>query len=189
MKGGQPGQTNWSLIEVAPTPDRYSDFANLALEVAKRYPDVQYFQVWNEFKGFWDGSKNRWNYEGYTQLYNLVYNKLKAFNSSIQIGGPYITMITYNNSLQYYWSPDLRGPWGAIDTRVLDAIKYWLANANGADFITVDAGIRTNNNEFSVRKSTSSGFFLANNNFVTESWSRSGSVSSSSKICSHKSLV
>ncbi|MFV0269618.1 MAG: hypothetical protein ACK5HT_21055 [Draconibacterium sp.] len=42
------GQTDWSKIEEAPTPDHYDDFAHLCAEVARRYPDVKYFQIWNE---------------------------------------------------------------------------------------------------------------------------------------------
>ena len=53
MKGGKAGQTDWNKLEVAPTPNHYADFAQLAKQIALRYPDVQYFQVWNELKGMW----------------------------------------------------------------------------------------------------------------------------------------
>ena len=45
---------------------------------AKRYPNVKHYMVWNEFKGFWDPANNRWDAEGYTELYNEIYVALKA---------------------------------------------------------------------------------------------------------------
>jgi hypothetical protein len=61
MKGGQAGATDWSALTTAPLPEHYRDFAELARQVALRYPDVKYFQVWNELKGFWNDAENRWN--------------------------------------------------------------------------------------------------------------------------------
>jgi len=125
MKGGTAGTTDWSKLEVAPTPDHYADFAALARQVALRYPDVKYFQVWNEMKGFWNGARNRWDYEGYTQLYNQVYDAVKSVNPTIQVGGPYVV---------------IRGTPGNYDQRNFDVITYWLANKHGGDFIAVDSG-------------------------------------------------
>jgi len=48
MKGGKRGQTDWSKLEQAPLPKHYGDFAELARQVALRYPDVKNFLVWNE---------------------------------------------------------------------------------------------------------------------------------------------
>ena len=48
MKGGLPNHTDWSKIAVAPLPTHYQDFAELSAQVARRYPEIQYFQVWNE---------------------------------------------------------------------------------------------------------------------------------------------
>lgn len=142
MKGGQPGETDWSRLEVAPDPEHYEDFAALAREVAKRYPDVLYYQVWNELKGFFDHSRDRWNYEGYTTLYNMVYDELKSVNPAIQVGGPYVVMQTWGCRSCMRYPSDLAGPYGTFDQRPLDVIEYWLANKRGADFISVDAGIR-----------------------------------------------
>ena len=77
MKGGQPGETDWSQIEVAPLPEHYHDFAKLAKLVAQRYPDVKHYQVWNEMKGFWSREANNWDYVNYTRMYNMVYDALK----------------------------------------------------------------------------------------------------------------
>jgi hypothetical protein len=49
MKGGKPNVTDWSKIAIAPLPTHYNDFAVLSAQVARRYPQIQYFQVWNEY--------------------------------------------------------------------------------------------------------------------------------------------
>ncbi|MHA7111667.1 fibronectin type III domain-containing protein [Sunxiuqinia elliptica] len=133
------GQTDWSKIEEAPTPDHYDDFAHLCAEVARRYPDVKYFQIWNELKGFFDGSLNRWGYETFTDMYNMVYDSLKAVNPNLLIGGPYVPMDTWSTANISHPS-NLSGVYGVFDQRALDVISYWLQNKNGGDFITVDGG-------------------------------------------------
>lgn len=134
MKGGTAGQTDWTKLETAPTSAHYQDFANLAKQVAARYPDVTYFQVWNEFKGFYDDALNRWNYEGYTQMYNDVYDAIKSARPDAKIGGPYPAVsstATYATN-----NPDT----GSIDTKIKAIITYWLANKHGADFMVFDGG-------------------------------------------------
>lgn len=133
------GQTDWNALETAPSRDHYDDFARLCAEVARRYPDVMYFQVWNEFKGFYNASKNRWDYESFTVLYNMVYDSLKAINPEIMIGGPYVVMDSWSHSSISHPS-SLRGDYGVMDQRPLDVINYWLENNKGADFITIDGG-------------------------------------------------
>lgn len=134
MKGGRPGQTDWSTLEVAPTRAHYRDYAELAATVARRYPYVRYFDVWNEMKGFFDSKADRWRYQDFTDFYNAVYDAVKAVNPQIKVGGPYIPMYSFVGSHQ----STVRGPWGSIDQRVIDAIDYWLAHKHGADFIAVD---------------------------------------------------
>ncbi|MFJ5898134.1 xylan 1,4-beta-xylosidase [Streptomyces sp. NPDC093064] len=142
MKGGQAGadNTDWSqsALETAPTPDHFKDFATLAATVAKRYPDVRHFIVWNEFKGFWNNSKARWDYEGYTKLYNLVYKALKQVNPKIMVGGPYLVMDSVDPRRKQDASTALRGTWGAMEQQALDAFAYWSKNKVGADFVVVD---------------------------------------------------
>ena len=123
---GWVGRTDWNRLETAPLPSHFADYANLAKQVALRYPDVQYFQVWNELKGFWNDSLNRWDYEGYTALYNMVYDAIKSVRPTAKIGGPYIGV-------------DMG------DKRTLDVISYWLAHKHGADFIVLDGGYDTQN--------------------------------------------
>jgi hypothetical protein len=136
MKGGLPGHTDWSKLEVAPLPQYYAAFAQLAVAVAQRYPDVRDFQVWNEMKGFWDASRNRWNYEAYTAFYNTVYDALKAYDPTLRVGGPYVVMSSYVGRQS---NPSaISGAWGTLDQRPLDVITYWLAHKHGADFVAVD---------------------------------------------------
>ncbi|OIJ86335.1 GH39 family glycosyl hydrolase [Streptomyces colonosanans] len=151
MKGGKPGtdSTDWSQasLETAPTPAHYKDFAALAATVAKRYPDVRHFVVWNEFKGFWNNSEGRWDYEGYTQLYNLVYKALKQVDDKIMVGGPYLVMDSVDPRQEQNASATLRGAWGAMDQRVLDAFDYWNQHKAGADFVVVDGSSYTKDDD------------------------------------------
>ncbi|MGW0197036.1 GH39 family glycosyl hydrolase [Nonomuraea sp. NPDC003201] len=141
MKGGQAGRTDWSKNHtVAPKREHFDDYAKLAATVAKQYPTVKHYMVWNEFKGFWDPSTNRWDAEGYTELYNKVYAALKKVNKDIQVGGPYIPIETNSKG----GPSELSGPWGTVDQRALDAITYWLEHNKGADFVVVDGASMTN---------------------------------------------
>nr|CAA9277572.1 GH39 [uncultured Armatimonadetes bacterium] len=137
MKGGAPNRTDWSKIETAPLPEHYKDFADLAAAVARRYPDVKHFQVWNEFKGFWKASANNWDYEAYTRLYNLCYDALKRVNSAIRVGGPYLVVEGTGSG---------RGDWSTekpIRARQWEVIDYWLKHKKGAEFLCLDRGLRT----------------------------------------------
>ncbi|TMR89034.1 xylan 1,4-beta-xylosidase [Nonomuraea basaltis] len=141
MKGGQAGRTDWSKNHtVAPEPEHFDDFAKLATRVAKQYPTVKHYMVWNEFKGFWDPATNQWDAKGYTEMYNKVYTALKKVNKNIQVGGPYLSIQSESASDE----SELSGPWGAVDQRALDAIEYWIDNKQGADFIVVDSASMTN---------------------------------------------
>ncbi|MFC9245554.1 xylan 1,4-beta-xylosidase [Streptomyces sp. NPDC057136] len=144
MKGGRPGHTDWSRrsLETAPRPEHYDDFAALAATVAERYPDVRHFIVWNEFKGFFDDSRKRWNYEGYTELYNKVHQALKKVNKNNLVGGPYLNMDSFAPGRTSHASI-LKGPWGSVDQRVLDAFDYWNTHKAGADFAVVDGSSYT----------------------------------------------
>ncbi|EGX54547.1 xylan 1,4-beta-xylosidase, partial [Streptomyces zinciresistens K42] len=139
MKGGTPGRTDWSRrsLEKAPGPEHYGDFADLAATVARRYPYVRYFLVWNEFKGFFDDAVQRWDYEGYTRFYNGVYRALKGVDARNRVGGPYLNMDSLPPGSTRFAS-GLKGPWGSVDQRVLDAFGYWNRKKAGADFVVVD---------------------------------------------------
>ncbi|GAA1312828.1 GH39 family glycosyl hydrolase [Pseudonocardia xinjiangensis] len=143
MKGGAPGETDWSQLETAPEPAHFDDFAALAAQAVQRYPQIERVLVWNELKGFYNSALNRWDYEGYTELYNKVYTAVKAVRPDVQVGGPYVVMTSLDPGSPD--SSDVRGPWGVADQRALDVVDYWLANNVGADFIAVDGGTATRN--------------------------------------------
>lgn len=151
MKGGRSGadSTDWSqaALETAPEPEHFADYAALAATVARRYPDVRHFIVWNEFKGFWNDSEARWDYEGYTELYNLVYKALKKVDEDIMVGGPYLVMDSVDPRQEQDASTSMKGPWGAMDQRILDAFDYWNKNRAGADFVVVDGSSYTKDDD------------------------------------------
>ncbi|NGO72411.1 xylan 1,4-beta-xylosidase [Streptomyces sp. SB3404] len=139
--GGKAGSTDWSRLEEAPAPRHFADFAKLAGTVARRYPDVRHFIVWNEMKGFYDDTARRWDYEGYTRLYNLVYTELKKAGKDNLVGGPYVVMDSVGKASDN--ASRVRGPWGALDQRALDAVSYWSEHRKGADFAVVDGSSYT----------------------------------------------
>jgi hypothetical protein len=143
MKGGEAGTTNWATLEVAPDAAHYDDFADLAAAAAIRYPDILYFQVWNELKGFYDPVANTWRADDYTQLYNAVYTAVKAVRPDAKIGGPYVVVDSWSSASVFGTPSSLTGSFGVIDQRALDVLEYWLAHNVGADFVSVDARTTT----------------------------------------------
>ncbi|HVV11408.1 hypothetical protein [Amycolatopsis sp.] len=139
MKGGEAGTTDWSKLTDAPLPGHYADFAELAARAAQRYPQVRYFQVWNELKGFWDETGNNWDAAGFTAFYNQVYDAVKRVRPDALIGGPYAVFDIYADARP----SGLAGPYGTVDRRVLDLYRYWNEHKHGADFVSVDASTRT----------------------------------------------
>ncbi|WP_433343097.1 GH39 family glycosyl hydrolase [Streptomyces sp. CA-253872] len=144
MKGGAEGRTDWSeeSLETAPDPAHYQDFADLAAKIARRYPDVRHFVVWNEFKGFWNDEAARWDHEGYTALYNKVWTALKQVDEDLLVGGPYLVMDSVAPGAGG-GSTAVTGAWGALDARVVAAFRYWNAHKKGADFVVVDGSSYT----------------------------------------------
>lgn len=169
MKGGRPGTTDWSRtsLERAPRPEHYADFAALAATVAKRYPDVRHFLVWNEFKGFWNDGRARWDHEGYTRMYNLVYAALKKVDPDIMVGGPYLVMDSLDPRAPEA-SKTFTGPWGAMDQRVLDSFTYWNRHKAGADFVVVDGSSYTNDDELLPDEFAATDKFTAVSRWVRE---------------------
>lgn len=119
-------------------PEYYQDYAKLAVDVAKRYPDVRTFQIWNEFKGFWSTSLNNWDYIEYTNFYNTVYDALKAHDPTLQVGGLYLVVQGTGSGSMGKTGTDTYDPIGTKDRQV---IEYWLNHKHGADFIAVDRAI------------------------------------------------
>ncbi|MCW2879635.1 MAG: hypothetical protein JWQ95_3735 [Sphaerisporangium sp.] len=142
MKGGPQGPTQQSAwkdhLEDAPYPQHFDDFAKLSAAVATKYRDVKYFMVWNELKGFWKDHSKPADFKGYTELYNKVYDAVKAVRPDAKIGGPYIGFDSNKTG-----KSELRGPWGVVNQNALDAFEYWFKNKKGADFIVVDGASLT----------------------------------------------
>lgn len=140
------GGDTWNMEERV-RADRYDQFADLCLQVAKRYPDVKTFQVWNELKGFWSLADNNWDVVEYTRMYNKVYDKLKAYDPTIKVGGLYLVVSGTGSNLTRDTGGvgrDFFTPLGNKDRQV---IQYWLDNAHGADFICIDRGIKDGQDE------------------------------------------
>jgi hypothetical protein len=166
MKGGDEGATDWSMLEKAPTPEHYDDFAELAAQVALRYPDVRYFQVWNELKGFYDPARNDWDAEAYTKLYNQVYAAVKAARPDALIGGPYVVIDSWTPSENSDHESQVAGAWGVVDQRSLDVIDYWLAHKRGADFVVVDGTTIPKDGAFNTDQFTATAKFAAVNEWL-----------------------
>ncbi len=160
MKGGQAGQTNWGILEVAPLPEHVADFAALAAAAAVRYPQVKRFQVWNEMKGFYDPATNNWDAAAYTRLYNAVYDAVKAARPDAKVGGPYAPLDLWSSPAAASHPSNVTGPWGVIDKRPLDLLEYWLANKHGADFVSLDGWTKTRDSGFITDPYTATDVYL-----------------------------
>jgi hypothetical protein len=143
--------------------NKMGDWTTLVRDIAQRYMappyNVRYFQVWNELKGYWDFDTNNWDFnnspgpagpkaqEGYTYMYNQVYQTLMSVAKSmniptqdIKVGGPYVFVDLLSNSHSGGVS-NLNEPYGIVDQRTLDVFEYWLQHKDGAGFITFDASL------------------------------------------------
>ena len=145
MTSQRTATSNFQL-ELAPTPDHFDDFAELARRVALRYSrpslarPVLHYQVWNELKGFWSRARNNNDYEAYTRLYNLVYDALKGVNPRIRVGGPYL-VVEGTGSRVFGKEEPWYGVQDPVSARDLETIDYWMAHKHGADFLAVDRGV------------------------------------------------
>ncbi|MCK6486837.1 MAG: hypothetical protein L6R48_00605 [Planctomycetes bacterium] len=132
------GGKDWEM-ERRVAPEHVDDFAALCLEAVRRHPRVRHVQVWNEFKGYWNRAANDWDAEGYTALYNAVYDRIKAHDPAIRVGGFYLVVEGTGSA------GIVPGAAGALAAPPLTArnratLAYWLAHKHGADFICADRG-------------------------------------------------
>jgi hypothetical protein len=149
MKVGGASQ-EWNM-NAAVDPSHFQDFANLAADVAQRYdgthigangqllPRVDYFDVWNELKGFWTSSGDTWNYQSYTEMYNDVYKAIKAVRPDALVGGPYAP-VGAATAADIADPSSIQGAFGVVDQRSLDVITYWLQHKVGAQFMSMAGG-------------------------------------------------
>lgn len=159
MKGLRQDQ-EWSpaAYERRVRDDMLDKWVLLCREVARRYTaaphNVRHFQVWNELKGYYNPSTNKYDggsaagfagefAHGYTYMYNRVYEALKSVDPTIQVGGPYVVIDSWSDRAKMSHPSDVSGPYGTLDQRPLDVIKAWVKEKRGADFITI-AGSTTN---------------------------------------------
>lgn len=157
---GIPRDKEWAPVayERRVRDDHLADWVTLCRRVAERYAGppyyVRHFQVWNELKGYYNPTTNTWDTginpgvgaeytHGYTYMYNLVYDALKAINPRLRIGGPYPVIESWSDRRKMSNPSPVSGPYGTLDQRPLDGIREWLQHQHGADFITV-AGTTTN---------------------------------------------
>lgn len=151
----------WDIFWTPLPPARNNTWASLCAYVAQRYPDVAYFHVWNEMKGYWNDALNRWDYEGYTAMYNAVYSAVKAARPDAKVGGPYVSMRAWstasgNGNINSNASLDLNGVSSSItgsgyhmDSRELDALNYFRLHNVGVDFVSFDTGLVLDNETYS----------------------------------------
>ena len=116
----QTGPDSWVDDRVA--DNHVKDFAELSKKVVLRYPDVKYFQIWNEYKGYWDKATDNWDSVRYTDFYNAVYDAIKSVRPDAQLGGPY-----------YPFDGPKPKDWPVID--------YWFQHKHGADFVCFDGWV------------------------------------------------
>lgn len=126
--------------------EHVDEFAELAAAIAARYQDVKYFQIWNEFKGYWDnsirnsdGSNGNYDYVRYTQLYNAVYAAVKKVRPDAEIGGYYISLKGDASHTLGFNGNGTETPFTARD---MDSMEYWLNHKAGADFIALDRWLK-----------------------------------------------
>lgn len=116
----QTGPDSWADDRVA--DNHVKDFVELSKKVALRYPDVKYFQIWNEYKGYWDKTADQWDYVRFTNFYNAVYDGIKSVRPDAQLGGPYY-------------------PFDGPKPKDWEVIDYWFKHKHGADFVCFDGWI------------------------------------------------
>ena len=138
----QTGPDSWADDRVA--DNHVNDFAELCKKVVRRYPEVKYFQIWNEYKGYWDKAANNWDFVRFTNFYNAVYDAVKSVRPDAQLGGPYY-------------------PFDGPKPKDWEVIDYWFQHKHGADFVCFDGWVAgyppTRGRKEEGRKMTLTGYF------------------------------
>lgn len=134
--------------ESRPKEIYFDEYASICAAVAQRYPDVKYFQVWNEFKGFWDAETGWWDDALYLTFYNKIYTAVKAVRPDAYVGGFYMSIRGDGSEMFGYQAVDSYDPLDeeADGNLVWKSMRYWLQNKAGADFICFDRGLQGWNN-------------------------------------------
>lgn len=150
-----------------PAPQYYQAFATLCAYVARSFPQVKYFVVWNEMKGFLV-SGNTYNYVGYTQMYNDVYRAIKSVRPTAMVGGPYTSLSAWEIPHVGVASA-LHGAYGYVNQGMVTALSYWLSHKVGADFVAVDGATENASKGKQIANPVTASSLYA----VIDSWIRS----------------
>jgi hypothetical protein len=137
---------DWNMADRVIDDDYHiKAFADLAAAIADRYKEVMYFQIWNEFKGYWDdtitnsdGTLGNFDYVRYMKMYNAVYTAVKEKRPDAKVGGFYLPVGGDGSNILGYSGEGTYTPLGSRD---MDSLQYWLTHKVGADFICVDFGL------------------------------------------------
>ena len=141
LNANQKNAADWNM-DLAPLAQFEDDFATLCAAIAQAFPDVKVFQVWNEFKGMWNGSVL--DHVRYTRLYNKVYTAVKAVRPDAVIGGFYHVMegdgirATFGNSVNGWSVPNNIHTSEPLHSTERTAIQYFINNAIAFDLFLVD---------------------------------------------------
>jgi hypothetical protein len=162
--------------------NKMPEWLHLVQRIAERYMvapyNVRYFQVWNELKGYYNPASNAYDFttdpgqpngpnafNGYTYMYNQVYETLMKTAQSlhipqqdIKVGGPYVFMTTFSTANQSNPSKITKA-YGTLDQRPLDVIQYWLQHKEGAGFITIDGSNQNRDGKLLANPFTASEIF------------------------------
>ena len=128
-----PDNADW-WMDNAPLPQFEDDFARLSAEIARAFPEVRVFQVWNEFKGMWSGGNL--DRTRYVRLYNKVYNAIRAVRPDAVIGGFYAVVEGDGTWELFSHLPQIennRRTVVPLSDDVRTALEYFLARAVGVD--------------------------------------------------------
>lgn len=120
-----------------PTPSHYEDFATLCAHVARSFPKVRYFVVWDGLRGFWNPTLHTWDASAYVSLFNDVATAIHAVRPTAVVGGPYVP-VAASPRQERDSAPTVRGPFGFVAQGVLQTISSWIAHETGAGFIALD---------------------------------------------------
>ncbi len=119
-------------------PANFTKWAEVAAHISMHYNDgwkqgfsynIVYWEVWNEpdLSGFWNGTADQ-----YYELYHVTADAMKAYNSSLKIGGPCTSSVTNFNYtqgfLQYITDHDV--PLDFFSWHRYAATPYEMSNAS-----------------------------------------------------------
>jgi hypothetical protein len=135
MKGA--ATTSAGIFATPPTPSHYADYAALCAHIAQSFPQVKYFVVWSEMRGFYLKPTATYDYQDYTTMYNDVYTAIKAVRPDALVGGPYAAMSTFPQPTRGM-TATLPGANGYFENGQLQTVSYWITHKVGADFLAVD---------------------------------------------------